>query len=211
MDVAALLEPLPGLTDAGPSDLTSGTADGLRFTELELTGDATGAALLECLLTDCALDGLGLTRARLATVGLLRCRSTELLAADGTWLDTVVEGGRFGAFTAHGARWTRVTLTGVRADYVNLRGATLVEVALVDCELGELDLGGADLRRVTVRGGELGTLHLSAARCRDVGLTGAGLPDLDGVTGLQGATISAAQLAGWSPGLAAHLGIRIAR
>jgi uncharacterized protein YjbI with pentapeptide repeats len=211
VDVAALLDPLPDLTDAGPHDLAGGTADGLRFAELELTGDATGAALLECLLEDCALDGLQLARARLSTVGLLRSRATELQAHDGTWLDVVVEGGRYGAVTAHGATWTRVTLTGVRADYVNLRGATLIGVELVDCVLGELDLGGADLRRLTVTGGELGTLHLSGARCKDVDLTGAGLPDLDGVTGLQGATISAAQLAGWAPGFAAHLGIRVAR
>ena len=211
MDVAELLAPLPPLTDAGPHDLAGGTADGLRFAGLELVGDARDAQLLECLLEECSLDGLALARARLATTGLLNCRATELVAHDATWLDTVVEAGRYGAFTAHGAHWTRVTLTGVRADYVNLRGATLVEVRLVDCVLGELDLGGADLRRVTITGGEVGTLHLSGTRCRDVDLTGAGLPDLDGVTGLQGATISAAQLSGWAPGFAAHLGIRVAR
>ncbi|SDF71106.1 pentapeptide repeat-containing protein [Klenkia brasiliensis] len=209
MDVAELLDPLPPLTDGGPHDLAGGSADGLRFTDLEPTGEA--GQLLECLVEGCALDGLSLVRARLSTTGLLRCTATELLAHDGTWLDVVVEGGRYGALTAHGASWTRVTLTGVRADYVNLRGATLVEVEVVDCTLRELDLGGADLRRLRVTGGELGTLHLSGARCRDVDLTGAGLPDLDGVTGLRGATISAAQLVGWSGGMAAELGIRIAR
>jgi uncharacterized protein YjbI with pentapeptide repeats len=211
VDVAELLAPLPPLTDAGPHDLAGGTADGLRFAGQELTGDAGAAQLLECLLEECALDGLALARARLSTVGLLRCRATELVAHDGTWLDAVVEGGRYGAFTVHGASWTRVALTGVRADYVNLRGATLVEVQLVDCVLGELDLGGADLRRVRVSGGEVGTLHVSGARCRDVDLTGAGLPDLDGVTGLRGATVSAAQLSGWAGAMAAELGIRVAR
>ena len=210
MDVAELLAPLPALTDAGPHELVGGTADGLRFADLELAGDATGSTVLECLLEGCALDGLQLARTRFSTVGLLRCRATELLAGDTTWLDSVVEGGRFGAVTAHGAAWTRVTLTGVRADYVNLRGAKLVEVALVDCVLGELDLGGADLRRVSVSGGELGTLHVSGATCREVDLTGAGLPALDGLTGLRGATISPAQLAGWSRGMAADLGIRVA-
>ena len=87
----------PARADLERRAASLGLSDRVRFTGLELSGDATGAHLLECLLADCALDGLLLQRARLATVGLLRCRATELLAADATWLDVVVEAGRLGA------------------------------------------------------------------------------------------------------------------
>jgi uncharacterized protein YjbI with pentapeptide repeats len=206
-DLQALL---PELTDAPGPELTGGgTADGLRFAGLELTGDATDARFLECELADCDLSGVVFDRARLAGCLLSEPRSPAWSLADATLLDVVAVGGRFGALTAHGATLTRVALDGVKVDYLNLRGATLVDVTLTGCRIGELDLSGADLRDVRLVDCEVTSLVLEGSRSRAVDLRGAGVARLDGVAGLRGCTISAAQLTGWAADLAAELGIRV--
>lgn len=210
IDSAGLESLLPPPDDAPGPGLTGGaTADGLRFAGLELTGDATGARFLECVLADCDVAGVGFDRARLSTCLLTGLRSPNWSLIDAALLDVVVAGGRFGAVTAHGAGLTRVALEGVQVDYANLRGATLVDVTLTGCAVGELDLGGADLRDVRLVGCTVGSLVLGGARSRAVDLRGAAVQRLDGVTGLRGCTISSAQLVGWSAGMAAELGISV--
>jgi uncharacterized protein YjbI with pentapeptide repeats len=201
---------LPDLDDApGPELAGGGTADGLRFAGLQLTGDATGARFLECRLEDCSVEDVGFDRARLATCLLtgLRAPSWSLIGA--TLLDAVVTGGRIGALTAHGAGLTRVLLQDVVVDYLDLRGATLVDVLLADCTVRALDLGGAYLRDVRLTGSTVDTLVLQDSRCRSVDLRFAGITRLDGVAGLRGCTIDSAQLTGWSAGMAAELGITV--
>ncbi|MBB3677121.1 pentapeptide repeat-containing protein [Modestobacter versicolor] len=206
-DLQALL---PELDDAPGPELTGGgTADGLRYTGLELTGDATGARFLECALADCDVAGVVFDRARLASCLLTDLRSPDWSLVGATLLDVVASGGRFGALTAHGAQLTRVALDGVKVDFVNLRGATAVDLTLTGCTIGELDLSGADLRDVRLAGCTIGSLVLAGTRNRGVDLRGAEVEQLDGVTGLRGCTISGAQLAGWSAGMAAELGIRV--
>jgi uncharacterized protein YjbI with pentapeptide repeats len=206
-DLAALLPPLEPAP--GPELAGGGTADGLRFTAMELTGDATGARFLECVLQDCDLGGVGFDRARLASCGLTDVRAAGWSLVDATLLDVVVTGGRFGALTAHGSRLTRVLLDDVKVDLLDMSSATLVDVALTGCTLGELDLTGTDLRDVRLAGCTVGTLVLTGSRCRSVDLRGAEVTRLDGIAGLAGCSISPAQLTGWAPALAAHLGITV--
>jgi len=210
IDAEDLRALLPDLDDAPDPQLTgAGTADGLRFTGLELTGDATGARFLECELTDCDLAGVVFDRARLAGCPLSELRSPSWSLVDATLLDVVAVGGRFGALTAHGAELTRVALDGVKVDFLDLRGATLIDVALTGCTVGELDLSGADLRDVRLAGCTVTSLVLEGSRSRAVDLRGAEVERLDGVAALRGCTISPAQLTGWAAGLAAELGIRV--
>jgi uncharacterized protein YjbI with pentapeptide repeats len=210
IDAEDLQALLPDLADAPGPELTgAGTADGLRFAGLELTGDATDARFLECVLTDCDLAGVVFDRARLASCLLTELRSPSWSLVDATLLDVVAAGGRFGALTAHGAELTRVALDGVKVDFLDLRGATLVDVTLTGCTIGELDLSGADLRDVRLVDCTVTSLVLEGSRSRSVDLRGAGVERLDGVAGLRGCTISSGQLTGWAAGLAAELGIRV--
>ena len=210
IDAEGLRALLPDLDDAPGPVLTGGaTADGLRFTGMELTGDATGARFLECALTDCDLAGVLFDRARLAGCLLTDVRSPDWSLVDATLLDAVVLGGRFGALTASGAGLTRLALDGAKVDFLNLRGATLVDVTLTGCTIGELDVSGADLRDVRVVDCSVGSLVLAGARNRAVDLRGAEIATLDGVADLRGCTISAGQLTGWSAGMATELGIRV--
>lgn len=206
-DLEALLPP----TDPapGPGLTAAGTADGLGFTGLALSGDATGARFLECVLAGCDLGGVAFDRARLTTCLLTDVRSAAWSLLDATLLDVVVDGGRFGAVTAHGSGLTRVRLAGLKVDHLGLRNATLVDVTVAGCSVGELDLAGADLRDVRLAGCTVGSLVLDGARCRSVDLRGAEVARLDGVAGLRGCTIDPAQLVGWAPALAAELGITV--
>jgi uncharacterized protein YjbI with pentapeptide repeats len=210
IDAEDLQALLPDLADAPGPELTgAGTADGLRFAGLELTGDATDARFLECVLTDCDLAGVVFDRARLASCLLTELRTPSWSLVDATLLDVVAAGGRFGALTAHGAELTRVALDGVKVDFLDLRGATLVDVTLTGCTIGELDLSGADLRDVRLVDCTVTSLVLEGSRSRSVDLRGAGVERLDGVAGLRGCTISSGQLTGWAAVLAAELGIRV--
>ena len=210
IDAADLRALLPDLDDApGPELAGGGTADGLRFTGMELVGDATGARFLECELTGCDVAGVDFDRARLAGCLLTDLRSPAWSLVDATWLDVVVVGGRFGALTAPGGQLTRVALDGVKVDFLNLRGATLVDVTLTGATIGELDLSGADLRDVALVDCTVTSLVLNGARNRSVDLRGADVERLDGLADLRGTTISPAQLTGWAAGLAAQLGIRV--
>jgi uncharacterized protein YjbI with pentapeptide repeats len=210
IDAEDLQALLPELEDAPGPELTGGGAvDGLRFTGLEFTGDATGARFLECVLTDCDVAGVAFDRARLAGCLLTDLRAPAWSLVDATLLDVVAVGGRFGALTAHGAELTRVGLEGVKVDFLDLRGATLVDVTLTGCTVGELDLSGADLRDVRLVDCTIGSLVLAGARNRAVDLRRAEVERLDGVADLRGCTISGTQLTGWAAGMAAELGIRV--
>jgi uncharacterized protein YjbI with pentapeptide repeats len=210
IDAEGLRALLPELDAAPGGELTGGrTADGLRFTGLPLTGDATGARFLECELTGCDLTGVGFDRARLASCLLTDLRAPAWSLVDATLVDVAAVGGRFGALTAPGAELTRVALEEVKVDFVDLRGASLLDVMLTGCTVGELDLSGAELRDVRLVDCTIGSLVLQGARNRAVDLRGADVARLDGVSGLRGCTISGAQLAGWGAGMAAELGIRV--
>src|SRR3954462_3933652 len=118
IDAEDLRALLPDLDDAPGGQLAgAGTADGLRFTDLELTGDATGARFLECELTGCDLGGVGFDRARLGSCLLTDPRGSSWSLVGGTLLDVVAVGGRFGALTAPGAELTRVALQEVKVDF----------------------------------------------------------------------------------------------
>ena len=210
IDADELADLLPPTDPAPGSELRGGEAtDGVRLSGAALTGDATGARFLECVVADCDLGGVGFDRARLASCLLTGVRSPAWSLLDARLLDVVVEGGRFGAVTAHGSDLTRVRLGSLKVDYLGLRNATLVDVTLAGCTIGELDLAGADLRDLRLAGCTVGSLVLDGARCRSVDLRSARVDRLDGVAGLRGCTIDAAQLVAWAPDLAAELGITV--
>ncbi|HEV7726757.1 MAG TPA: pentapeptide repeat-containing protein [Modestobacter sp.] len=206
-DLAALLPPLDPAP--GPELTGAGTADGLHFRGHELTGDATGARFLECVLEDCDLAGVPFDRARFTSCRLADLRAPAWSLVDARLLDVVATGGRFGALTAHGSDLTRVRLQDLKVDLVDLGSATLVDVTFAGCTIGELDLTSADLRDVRLTDCTVGSLVLDGVRCRSVDLRGAEVARLDGVAGLAGCTISTTQLAGWAAGMATELGIAV--
>ena len=206
-DIEALLPPLDPAP--GPHLDGAGTADGLRFSGLELTGDATGGRFLECVLERCDLAGVPFDGARLTSCLLTDVRSPAWSLVDATLLDVVVDGGRLGAVVAHGAELTRVQLAGLKLDLVDLGSARLADVTLTGCTIGELDLSSADLRDVRLVDCTVERLVVTGARCRPVDLRGAEITALDDVTALAGATISAAQLSAWAPALAAAAGLEV--
>jgi uncharacterized protein YjbI with pentapeptide repeats len=210
IDAEELAALLPPLDPAPGSALTGGgTADGLRFTGLELTGDATGARFLECVLEDCDLAGVPFDRARFTSCRLSDLRSSTWSLVDATLLDVVLTGGRLGALTAHGCGVTRARLQDVKVDLLDLGSSTLVDVTLAGCTIGELDLTSAELRDVRFVDCTVDSLLLESTRCRDVDLRGATISRLVGVAGLRGCTISSGQVTGWAPTLAAELGIAV--
>ena len=210
IDVADLRSLLPPLDPApGPELAGAGTADGLRFTGLELTGDATGSRFLECVLEHCDLAEVSFDRARFTSCHLDEMRATVWSLADATLLDVVLTRGRFGALTAHGSGLTRVRLQELKVDFLDLGSTALVDVTFAACTIGELDLTSADLRDVRFLDCTVELLVLDGARCRGVDLRGAEIARLDGVAGLRGATISRVQVTGWAPTLAAELGIAV--
>jgi uncharacterized protein YjbI with pentapeptide repeats len=206
-DLAGLLPPL----DPAPSpQLTgAGSADGLSFTGLQLTGDATAARFLECVLADCDLTGVAFDRARFTSCQLADVRAPTWSLVDATLLDVVATGGRFGALTAHGSRLTRVLLDGLKVDFADLGSAALVDVTFTGCAFGELDLTSADLREVRFTDCTVESLVLTGARSRSVDLRGAAILRVDGVADLAGCTISPAQLTGWAAAMAAQLDITV--
>ncbi len=121
----------------------------------------------------------------------------------------VVQGGRFGALAAPGARLTRVAMRTVRANYVNLRGAEITDLQLTGCRIEELDLGSAQVLRADLTGCDIDRLVLSEAVLKDVDLRGAELSTLEGVAALRGATISPFQLTRLAPAFAEQLGILV--
>ncbi|MPQ97786.1 pentapeptide repeat-containing protein [Modestobacter sp. I12A-02628] len=211
MDAAQLLALVPEPDPApGPELHGGGSADGLRFAGLTLTGDATGAHLLECVVQDCDLGEVRFDRARLSSTLLADVRAATLSLGEADLLDVVLERGRFGALVLQGAELTRVLLQDVKVDFVDVRGARLTDVTLRGCDIGALDAGSADLRRVQLVDCRVGSLELSGSRSRSVDLSGAEIGRLDGVDQLRGCTISSEQLQGWAPAIAAQLGITVA-
>jgi uncharacterized protein YjbI with pentapeptide repeats len=210
IDADALDALLPDLDDApGPHLDAARPADGLRFAGLALTGNASGMRFLECVLEGCDLGGVAFDRARFTSCRLTEVQAPAWTVPDGTLLDVVVTGGRFGALTAHGSELTRVLLDGVKVDLLGLGSARLVDVTLRGCTIGELDLTAADLRDVRLEDCTVERLTVAGARCRAVDLRGAALGGLDDVGALSGATISAAQLTALAPALAARAGLTV--
>ena len=122
-----------------------------------------------------------LRRARFNTCEFDELEASTLDVAESSWSDVAVQGGRFGALAAPGARLTRVAMRSVRANYVNLRGAEITDLQLTGCRIEELDLGSAQVLRADLAGCDIDRLVLSEAVLKDVDLRGAELSTLEGV------------------------------
>jgi uncharacterized protein YjbI with pentapeptide repeats len=198
------------LADLDPDELHAGAdvesvaCTGLARTRLDL-GDAllTGSRFSGLSAEETVLAGARLTEVDLDEVGL-----TVVRAAGSRWREVRLSG-RVGVLDAPGAQWWSVHLSGCRLGYLDLRDAELVDVLLTDCVVDELVLSGAVARRVALTGTRVGILRTEASSLTDVDLRGAALRAVDGVPGLRGATISAAQLEVLAPLLAEGLGLRV--
>ena len=149
IDAADLLALLPDLDDAPGPELTgAGSADGLRFTGLALTGDATGARLLECVLTDCDVSGVAFDRARLTSCLLTDLRSPtltgctigELDVSSADLRDVRLVDCTVSSLVLAGARHRSVDLRGAAVERLNgvagLRGCTISTAQLVGWAAG---------------------------------------------------------------------------
>lgn len=202
---------LPALRHGARADVgVDRHVDGLDFAGADLHDlQADGARLLECRLLECQLGQARLRRARLSSCVLDGVTAMAIDAAESTWADVVVKGGRVGALLLNGAELRRVALVGVRVDYLNLRAASVTEVRLVDCRIGELDLSAADLSHVWFERCQVARLDITGARLTALDLTGADLDALDGIGSIRGAVLNAAQVTSLAPAFAAHLGVDV--
>jgi uncharacterized protein YjbI with pentapeptide repeats len=201
--------PLTAWSDAALE--AHGDYEALDLAERDLAGqDARSAAFMGCRIERCRLDDLDLRHARITDTLMADNDATSVNAAEGSWRDSILSGGRVGALTASSATWSGVRLRGIKLDFLDLSGAKVSNTVLEDCVIAELELGEADLRFVRFPGCDIGVLGLSGARLAEVDLSRATLHTISNVAGLRGATLSADQLIDLAPLLAAHVGIRIA-
>lgn len=201
--------PLPELDPAAADQLRPGTRlDAVALTGLDGDVSLTDATLLECHVTDAALDALELSGARVRSTLIERLKASSLDGAGSSWMEVVGRELRVGAFDLHGADLARVRLAG-RVDYLTARGGTWSQVDLGGCQIGELDLTGATLTQVRLAGARIGRLVLGGAELDRVDLRAATLESLDGVERLRGAVLDDVLLAQLAPALAAHCGIRV--
>ena len=124
-----------------------------------------------CRIERCRLDELDLRHARITDTLLADNDATSVNAAEGTWRDSILLGGRVGALTASSATWSGVRLRGIKLDFLDLSGAKVSNTVLEDCVIAELELGEADLRFVRFPGCDIGDarpLGRAAGRRRPV-------------------------------------------
>jgi uncharacterized protein YjbI with pentapeptide repeats len=202
---------LPSLTRwPGPTLEDHGDYEALGLVERDLAGQvAVSAAFMGCRIERCRLDDLDLRHARIIESLLADNDATSLNAAEGTWRDSLVTGGRIGALTASTATWSGIRLRGIKLDFLDLSGARVSTTVVEDCVIGELELAEADLRTVRFPGSSIEILGTSNTRLTDVDLSGARLRTIASIAGLRGATLSMDQLIDLAPLLAADAGIRI--
>jgi uncharacterized protein YjbI with pentapeptide repeats len=181
--------------------------DGLTLDE---PGGA-GARFLECVLSDCVVQGGTLRGAGFNEVWVTGGRFVAAGLAESDWQDSVVDSCVLAGVEAFGARLRRVVFRRCKLDSVNLRGALLRDVVFEDCLLREVDLAGGKLSGVRFPGSTLERLRLGRATLERTDLRDAVRLDLaDGYDALRGATISTAQLLDIAPALAHALGITVA-
>jgi uncharacterized protein YjbI with pentapeptide repeats len=182
--------------------------DGVEFADVDLSrSQARDREIVECLFTGVTLDDAVLSGSRIRESRLERCTATSLRLDACALREVELDGCRIGALDAYDADLRQVRLTQCRLGYVNLRGSQVTDVELVGCHVEDLDLGAATVERMAFRDCTIDHLLLPEAQLSDVDLRGATLSQITSPGGLEGATISTAQLGELAPVLAAHLGI----
>lgn len=202
---------LPPMTPfAGRSIESHGDYEAIDFVDLDFAGQtAEAVAFLRCRLERCGLDGVRMTRVRIAECLLAEVHAVSLDVSDATLHDSLLRGCRIGALTAAGATWTSVRVRGGKFDFVDLTRARLTDVVFDGCAIGSLDLGDAQIRAVRFERATVDELTVTGARLSGVDLTGAILGTVRGIESLRGATVSPEQLIDLAPSMAGHLGIEI--
>jgi len=184
--------------------------EGLAFSGSRAeTVSLRGGTVSNSTFTDCLVDELDLTSARVVDTRFRQVSVSVLKAARGGLRDVEFDGGRLGAVEAYDASWNSVHVRGCKVNYLNLRAAKLTDLLFTDCVIDELDLAQADIARMRLVGTRVGSLALRQAELRDLDLREAELEQVTGVAGLRGAVVSPLQLMELAPVLAAEIGLRV--
>lgn len=201
---------MPALPEAQADDVAAG--DQREAEHLHGYGgsrlDWSGTRFHACLI-DVVGEEVGLDLGRLVECRIDEPRLTTLRAADSIWRTVEVTGGRLAAWEAPGASWDAVRIDSTRIGYLNLRDASLTDVRIACCRIDTLDLTGAELRRVDLPGCVVDELIVRRATLVATDLRAAELGRVDGILGLAGAAVTADQLVGLAPALAAECGILV--
>ena len=187
-----------------------GDYDGLEFADLDLGEQAAeNARFRDCRFERCRLDGFAMPRSRVLDCLLVDTHASAVDATESTWRDSIVSGGRIGAFTASGAVWAGIRMRGTKLNFVDLTTARLTDVVFESCVVGELDVGDAQLHAVRFVDCTIDDLNVDGARLTRVDLSRATLRVVRGIASLRGATVGRDQLLELAPLLADHLGIEV--
>lgn len=209
----------PRIDDPAPDDLDDASAELLgarqtheaeRFDGGDLTGyDLEGSRFTECVLDRVTLTGAKLRGSRVIDTVLVEPFAPELKASRTYWRSVRFERPRWGSAELFDSELESVRITGGKIDFLNLRGSTLTDVVIEGCSITELDLGGATATRVALIDCRLGTLDVTAARLSSLDLRGATFDRIDGVDDLGGAVIDDYQLQLLAPLFADRIGVMV--
>lgn len=177
---------LPPLTEGDPEELGSeATLDGVRFTNLDVTGiDLSGSTFSECEVDGLRARDAGMRGVRIVESVVRGLDVPVLRAARSTWRDVILDGGRVGSAELYDSSWSSVRITGCKLGFINLRSSKVLDVLFEDCTIDELDLGGATVARIAFRDSSLKTLDVQGARLQDVDLRGLEFDRVSGVDSL---------------------------
>jgi uncharacterized protein YjbI with pentapeptide repeats len=202
---------LTGLSAGDPGSLSAGGSyEAQHYHALDLSGaDLTGASFSTCIFSDTTAGGADLRHGRFLEVAVQGLDAPTLGAAHTVLHDVVLEEARLGSAEFARTTWHSVHIHNSRFDRLDLRGAELRDVLFTNCTVVRLDLTDATAERVTFVDTFLDTLDVTGARLRNVDLRALHLRTVAGLRGLQGSTMTPAQVERLAPLLAADLGITI--
>lgn len=186
-----------------------GHAEGVILDGETLSGDLTGAGIVESRLRQVTIDRASMTGVSFTEVELLRLQAPHIDAPRSSWRNVEILGSRIGAAELYDSLLDGVHLSDSKLDLINLRSAELMDVMFENCWIGELDITGARLLRVGFRNCTLDTLSATGAKLEHVDLRGSQLRRIIGLEGLRGASISDQQLLEMAPSLAEMAGLLV--
>jgi uncharacterized protein YjbI with pentapeptide repeats len=119
-------------------------------------------------------------------------------------------GCRWSGTDASSCHWSDIAFEDCLMNDISFADGTIKSILFKGCCLSGADLSGASLESVVFEDCCLKGIRVHACRMSNVDFTGSELSDIQGATGLRGATLSASQILENSMGLAASLGIKLA-
>lgn len=166
--------------------------------------------MLECQVADCRMDETRLTGIHVVDSTWVRVAASGLAAPHSSWRDSGIRDSRFGLLDLSSSTLLRLTITDAKIDFLNLRGSTIREVVLTRVNLGEMSLSDASGTSLTLTDCSVGTVELHNGRVTTIDLSTSALTRIEGLDSLRGVVLSVNQVLDLAPGMARHLGARIA-